>query len=106
MENTITKEGPQMTMTVREIFLYLTNATLCIPEAHRHTVVQAMAYKLEEWANVTRPELRAVLAGFGDTLDEMCIHCNEPLPDWNADEQGEPCCSSCQANADANLLIG
>lgn len=85
-------------MSLYDIFLYLSNATLSIPEEYRHRVVQDMAYKLEEWANVTRPELRRTLAEFGEKLDEMCIHCNEPIPDWDVEEEGqEPICPECQA---------
>jgi hypothetical protein len=95
-----TYEPSNVRLSLYEIFLYVSNATLSIPEVHRHSVLQALAYKLEEWADVSRPELRDVLAQFGEELDEMCIHCNEPLASWDVEEDGEPVCDMCMANTD------
>jgi len=88
-------EKTELRLSVYDMFLYVANATMCIPEQYRRTALQDLAYKLEEWANVTRPELRDVLEMFGEKLDEMCILCNEPLPSWDAAADGEPVCDAC-----------
>jgi hypothetical protein len=94
-----------LTMSVYELFLYLSNATMCIPEKYKNRVAQDMAYKLEEWANVSRPELRDALKKLDISLEEMCVNCNEPMPDWDTEEQGEPYCSQCCKEKIDNLRL-
>jgi hypothetical protein len=99
----LTYEPTVLSLSVYDLFLYLSNATLCIPDIYKDRVVQGMAYKLEEWANVSRPELRDALKKLDIKLEEMCVNCNEPMPDWNAEEQGEPVCSQCSKDKIDNL---
>jgi len=82
-----------LNLSVYELFLYLANATLCISEESKNKTFQHMAYKLMEWDNVSRDEIRAVFQQFDMKLDELCEGCNEPLPDH--DGHGEAKCKEC-----------
>ena len=82
-----------LNLSVHDIFLYLANATMRIPDIQKYRVFQDMAYKLMEWDNVPRDEIRKVLRQFGMKLDEQCESCNEPLPDY--DGQGKAKCEDC-----------
>jgi hypothetical protein len=75
------------------MFLYLANATLRIPDDLKNRVFQDMAYKLMEWDDVKRDEIRKVLRQFDIKLDEICEDCNEPLPEH--DDQGDARCDKC-----------
>jgi hypothetical protein len=81
------------------LFLYLSNATMCIPGRFQKQVFQDMAYKLMEWEGVTRTALRPVMVKYGFPLEELCSNCNEVI---NAEEGAEeiteedPRCSNCQ----------
>ena len=84
-----------LNLSVYDIFLYLANATMRIPDIQKYRVFQDMAYKLMEWDNVGRDEICEVLREFDMKLDEFCEGCNEPLPDY--DGQGKAKCEDCSS---------
>ncbi len=55
-----------------------------------------MAYKLIEWDNVVRDEVRKILLQFDIKLDEICESCNELLPEH---DEGEAICDECLKQA-------
>lgn len=75
------------------LFLYLSRATRCISKDDRYTVFNDMAYKLMEWDNVSRCELRDVFNKFGCEFKELCAHCFEELKSCETIE--EPLCEEC-----------
>ena len=83
-----------LNISIYELFLYLANATMRIPDDLKHIVFQDMASKLIEWDNVERDEVRKVLLEFDIKLDEICESCNEPLPDHH---EGEAKCTRCSS---------
>jgi len=72
---------------LKTLFLYLANATLCIDDKSKDKVFNGMAYKMMEWDTISRCELRKVIQEFGIQFEELCSNCNEPLPDYNEDEE-------------------
>ena len=52
-----------------------------------------MAYKLIEWQNTSRCELREVFGKFDCKFQEMCSNCNEPLDE--CDDVESPMCPEC-----------
>jgi hypothetical protein len=82
-------------LSLYSFFLYLANATMCIDEEAKDTVWNDMAYKLIEWNDVSRDELRAVFRAFGAKYEELCAGCNEPLPDGE-EYEGNPLCAACK----------
>ena len=81
-------------LSLYTFFLYLANATMCIDEEAKDKVWNDMAYKLIEWNDVSRDELRAVFREFGATFEELCHGCNEPLP--SEEYEGNPLCAECK----------
>jgi hypothetical protein len=75
------------------LFLYLGYSIMALPEKDRDSVVQGMAYKLIEWDNIPRDELRTVLKKYGWKLQECCSRCNEHMPEY--EEGGDPICKDC-----------
>lgn len=89
----------RLTFRLYDLFLYLSSAVICIPRKYQHEVFMGMAHKLEEWNNTSRSDLRLVFEELGIDFDESCIHCNEPLPDWDwdeAEEGEETVCEACK----------
>jgi hypothetical protein len=62
---------------LRTLFLYLSNATMCIPYEYKKRVFMDMAFKLHEWADVPNTELRTALEEFGYEYYPPCEQCNE-----------------------------
>ena len=89
----------RLLFTLDDMFLYLSNAVICIPEKHQQTVFNDMAYKLIEWADVPRPTLRELLDKYGYEFEELCIHCNEEMSGWTQEynDEPEPICEACKA---------
>jgi len=80
---------------LKTLFLYLANATLCIDDKSKDKVFNDMAYKLMEWDNVSRRELRKILQEFDVKFEELCTDCNKEMPDYDGDEE-EPRCDDCK----------
>jgi hypothetical protein len=93
----MTDEHPRFTLD--DLFLYLGNAVMCIPEQHQQTVFNDMAYKLIEWSDVPRSTLRKLLDKYGYEFEELCIHCNEDMSGWVQEDEDEPdpVCDQCKA---------
>ena len=87
------------------LFLLLDNATLSISEKDRRRVFQDMAYKLIEWYDVSRFELRNIFDNHGIVLEELCYECNMVIQDSVVDKKDNtPRCLKCRvpyASADA-----
>ena len=81
--------------SLHSLFLYLANATLCIDEEAKDKVWNDMAYKLIEWNDVSRDEIRAVFCDFGAKFEELCHSCNEPLPIIEEEYVGNALCFEC-----------
>jgi len=81
-------------LSLYELFLYLANATMCIDEQAKDKVWNDMAYKLIEWNDTPRDELRAVFREFWVQFEELCSGCNEQLPE--GDYIGNPLCAECK----------
>lgn len=78
------------------LFLLLGNATMCIPSKHTETVFQDMAYKLMEWYDVSRVDLRKALLIHGLHLKELCYECNTHIKNTQVDpEDNKPLCNKC-----------
>lgn len=84
---------------LKEFFLLLNHAISTIGRRSQNEVMQNMAYKLSEWYNVSRDELRDHLMMNGFTLEERCVSCNEDMPDF--DGIGDPLCSDCDSEVDS-----
>jgi len=82
-------------MDLNTLFLYLHNATHSLNEYNKYKVFNDMAYKLMEWNNVPRCELRKVVNEFYVEFEELCTDCNEKLLDYDGDEE-EPRCENCK----------
>ena len=81
--------------SLHSFFLYLANATICIDEEAKYKVWNDMAYKLIEWNDTPRDELRAVFREFGAQFEELCYSCNEPLPIIDEEYKGNARCFEC-----------
>lgn len=84
-------------MDLDTLFLYLSNAVITLNTKNANQVFQNMAYKLIEWDDIPRSELRRVFNTHGLIFEELCACCNEPLPDYEGDEE-EPRCEACLEN--------
>jgi len=65
----------------------------------QNTIIQSLAYRLEEQYKIERVALRAMLDRHGFVLEEFCIGCDEHLPMFN--KKGEPICNSCRMDIDS-----
>jgi hypothetical protein len=86
-------------MNLDDLFLLLLNATLSLDHEQQNQVIQDMAYKLEEWYDTTRDNLRSALVKIGFRLEERCVGCNEEMP--NFEGGGDPVCSDCDSEQDS-----
>ena len=75
------------------LFLYLSHSTMCISEEDKHKVFNDMAYKLMEWNNTSRCELRVVFRKHGCKFIEFCFNCYDELD--SCDDVEEPLCYEC-----------
>jgi hypothetical protein len=101
MANTNVEEYRKL-FTLDDLFLYLSNAVMCIPDKHQQQVFNDMAYKLIEWSDTPRPVLRKLLDTYGYEFEELCIHCKEEMPGWFQEDEDEPdpVCDQCKKDAD------
>ena len=79
--------------TLDTLFLYLSHSTMCISEEDKHKVFNDMAYKLMEWNNTSRCELRVVFRKLGCKFIEFCSKCYEEIESCHDVE--EPLCTEC-----------
>jgi len=70
-----------LNLSIYQLYLYLANATLCVPETYRDQIFQDMAYKLLEWDGVPIQELRDVFDKLGMKLKEFCRECGSEVDD-------------------------
>ena len=89
---------PQITMSLEHYFLYLMHAVMCIPERYQNQVFNDMAHKLMEWNNTPIADLRKVFHILDLPFEELCTHCNEPLPDWEGEDDEDAVCEQCQVD--------
>ena len=82
------------------LFLLLGNATMCIPSKHSERVFQDMAYKLMEWYDISRADLRKALWIHGIHLEELCYECNTLIKNTSDinPEDNKPLCNKCSKN--------
>lgn len=66
---------------LRTLFLYLSNAVMCIPEEYQLRVFRDMAFKLHEWNDVPISVLRETLKEFGIEFNDTCDYCGEDMVD-------------------------
>ena len=83
-----------LNLSLYSFFLYLANATMCIDDEAKDQVWNDMAYKLIEWNDVSRDELRLVFYEFGAPFEELCHACNHKLPE--GEYEGNPLCDMCK----------
>ena len=86
-------------VTIDDLFLLVLNACTHLSRRNRNDILQNLAYKLEEWYNLSRDELRTHLAKIGFRLEERCVMCNEEMPTF--DGIGDPLCNDCDSEADS-----
>jgi hypothetical protein len=90
------QEKTKLNWSIYDMCLYLSSAVVCIPEKYKQQVFNNMAYRLMEWNDTPRSEFRDVFDKFGIDFEEYCIHCNEEMPNWFPEEEGEePECKEC-----------
>ena len=86
----------KIAINLEALFLLLGNATMCIPEKHRDRVFQDMAYKLMEWYDVSRVELRKAFDNHGIVLEELCHECNTLIQNRLVNRNDtRPLCEEC-----------
>lgn len=84
----------EIKINLKEMFLLLLNSVDTLRLEEQEQVMNNMAYKLEEWYDVSRDDLRKLLQDVGFKLNEICISCNEEMPEFEGD--GNPLCSICE----------
>jgi hypothetical protein len=78
---------------LNKLFLFLANSTLCIDDYSKQKVFNDMAYKLIEWNNTSRCELRGVFRKFDIRFEELCSNCNEEIE--LCEDIENPLCNNC-----------
>lgn len=81
---------------IDKLFLYVHNATLCIPDEHRERVFKDLAYKLNEWEGIPMSILRNELKKFDVEFNDCCSYCGEEMED--AEDGQEFCSYACKVN--------
>lgn len=80
MEDTFSITG------LRELFIYLANATMCIPRQHGERVFIDMAFKIHEWNDIPISKLRETLKEFDIEFHDTCSYCGEKMIDAPDDQ--------------------
>lgn len=75
---------------VSTLFLFLGQSTMFLSEKQKHRVFNDMAYKLMEWENTPRHEVRAALAKHDIPFEEHCEECGEDV------DEEDPLCNECK----------
>lgn len=91
----IAKMSTDLNINLEALFILLGNATICIPPKYTERVFQDMAYKLIEWYNVSRVDLRRVMTIHGFHLEELCYECNTHIKDRVDHNDNKPLCDEC-----------
>lgn len=76
---------PELNWNLDTLLLFLSHATLSIPDEYKDRVFKGMADKLMEWEHIPMAELQEAYHPFGVAL-HPCDHCGYHL------EPGECCC--------------
>jgi hypothetical protein len=63
--------------TFRELFVYLKNAVIFLPEKYKQQVFQNMCATLKDWNGATPEVLRTLMNDFGYLLEEKCEESSE-----------------------------
>jgi hypothetical protein len=87
------QEDPSITVNLRELFVLLANSSFSVPPRLKEQMFNDFAYKLEEWYAVKRDRLRIAMSDVGFKLEEICVHCNELMPEFEG--TGNPVCNEC-----------
>ena len=85
-------------MTHQDLFQYLLQAVMCIPDQYKQVVYMGMAHIVMEWRDAPISELRVIFRNMDIPFEELCTHCNEPLPDWEGDDNEDAVCEQCQTD--------
>jgi glutamate synthase domain-containing protein 2 len=87
------QENPSITVSVKDLFVLLGNSSFSVPPRLKEQMFNDFAYKLEEWYSVERDVLRTAMSYSGFKLEEICVHCNELMPEFEG--TGNPVCNEC-----------
>jgi hypothetical protein len=87
------KENPSITISVKDLFVLLANSSFSVPQRVKAQMFNDYAYKLEEWYSVERDTLRSAMSHLFLKLEEICVHCNELMPEFEG--TGNPVCNDC-----------
>ncbi len=101
---TTANDDTRLHLTLDDLFLYLTRATMCLSHKDAEIVYNGMADVLMEWNDTPRSELRKTFRRYGlDFKEDQCARCNEDVPeDWMPEnDDDEPLCEECAAEAAA-----
>ena len=79
---------------LRTLFMYVANATMCIPEVYQVRVFRDMAFKLHEWNDIPISVLRDTLKEFGIDFNDTCAYCGEDMVD--APDDQTYCSNACR----------
>jgi hypothetical protein len=83
----------QLDWDLDRLFLFLSHATMCIGQQNIRRVFNDMAYKLMEWQDVSRRDLRRVFAKLDFVMEELWANCHDEL-EGPQDEEA-PVCRAC-----------
>lgn len=73
--------------TLKTLFLYVHNATWCIPDEHRERVFKDLALNLHDWENIPISVLRNELKNFDIEFNDRCCYCGNEMVDANDGQQ-------------------
>lgn len=74
------------------LFMFLGHSTMFLSERDKNRVFNDMAYKLIEWQNASRRDLRGILLEHEIPFEERCAECNE---DIEPNDEEHPKCAEC-----------
>ena len=84
-----------LNINLEALFILLGNATISLPSKYSERAFQDMAYKLIEWYNVSRVDLRNIMSVHGFQLEELCHECNTNIKDEVDPNDNKPLCDKC-----------
>jgi hypothetical protein len=85
--------GLHFSAPIKELFLYVGQSVMCIPEQYKQNVINGFAHSLDEWASIDIDALRDAVNNIGFKMEERCYHCNELMPDFQG--SGHAICTDC-----------
>lgn len=87
------KENPSITFKLNDLIVLLANSSFSVPHRVKDQMFNDYAYKLEEWYSIERHALRSAMSHVWLKLDEICVNCNELMPEFEG--TGNPVCNEC-----------